>query len=136
MPNSACQALEVLWLVGELTGNMEWLEFIEQSLQQASQEAIKAPLQYPSVVRVLNAYEEGSEIWVLRGELHQTVGWQEYLSTGQYSQRWVFSLEPNSDVLKDKYPAQEKAAAYCCRNRQCFPALESFDAIQDFAQTK
>ncbi|WP_417445672.1 thioredoxin domain-containing protein [Kangiella sp.] len=136
MPNSACQALEVLWLVGELTGKMEWLEFIEQSLQQASKEAIKAPLQYPSVVRVLNAYEKGSEIWLLRGELHQTVGWQEYLSTGQYSQRWVFSLEPGSDLLKDKYPAQEKAVAYCCRNRQCFPALESFDAIQDFTQTE
>ncbi|MHC9511751.1 thioredoxin domain-containing protein [Kangiella sp. M94] len=136
MPNSACQALEVLWLVSDLTGKLDWQDFIEKSLQQASAEAIKAPLQYPSVVRALNAYEKGSEIWVLRGELHQTIGWQEYLSTGQYGQRWVFSLESSCDLLKDKYPAQEKTVAYCCRKRQCFPALESFDAIREFVQAE
>lgn len=134
MPNSACQALEVLWLVSDLTGRLDWQDFIEQSLQQAGNETLKAPLQYPSMVRLLNAYDKGSDIWVLRGELHKTVGWQAYLSTGQYSQRWVFSLEPNSDVLKDKYPAQEKAVAYCCRDHQCFPALESFDAIREFVR--
>lgn len=134
MPNSACQALEVLWLVGELTDTMDWQEFIEKSLLAASEEALKAALQYPSVVRLLNAYEKGSEMWVLRGELHQTVAWQEYLSTGQYNQRWVFSLEADSGLFSEKYPAQKQAMAYCCRSRQCFPALESLDAIQEFLQ--
>ncbi len=134
MPNSACQALEVLWLVSELTGKLDWQEFIEKSFASASQEAIKAPLQYPSVVRLLQAFDKGSEIWVLRGNLHQTVAWQEYLTTGQYGNRWVFSLKTDSDLLTDKYPPQEKAVAYCCRNRQCFPALESLDAIQEFLQ--
>lgn len=136
MPNSACQALEVLWLVSELTGKLDWQEFIDKSLHQAGAEAIKAPLQYPSVVRLLNAYEKGSEIWVLRGELHQTVSWQEYLTTGQYSQRWVFSIEPDKELVTEKYPAQQQAVAYCCRNRQCFPALQSMAAIQDFIKTE
>lgn len=132
MPNSACQALEVLWLVSELTGKLDWQEFIEKSVRVAGQEAVKAPLQYPSVVRLARAFEQGSEIWVLRGDLHQTVAWQEYLTTGQYSERWVFSLKPDDDLLNQKYPAQEQPVAYCCRNRQCFPALKSMDAIKEF----
>ncbi|WP_018623764.1 thioredoxin domain-containing protein [Kangiella aquimarina] len=132
MPNSACQALEVLWLVSELTGKLDWQDFIEKSLHSAGHEAIKAPLQYPSVVRLARAFEQGSEIWVLRGDLHQTVAWQEYLTTGQYSERWVFSVRPDEDLLEQKYPAQEMPVAYCCRNRQCFPALASIAAIKEF----
>ena len=134
MPNSACQALEVLWLVGELTGKLQWQSFIELSLQQAAAEASKAPLQYPSVVRTLQAYENGSDIWVLRGSRHQTVAWQEYLTTGQYGKRWVICLENDEQYLQEKYPAQEQAVAYCCRQRQCFPALTSLKAIQAFLE--
>lgn len=141
MPNSACQALEVLWVVAEMTNNIEWLEFVEKSLNQASAEAEDAPLQYPSVIRLLEQWHQGLELWVIRGDSYAMVEWHQFLSTGLNPNRWVFSIEKalsekavQDKAIEEKFSTTaEVVVAYCCRERQCFPVLTDFAAMKQFA---
>ncbi|GAA4359814.1 thioredoxin domain-containing protein [Kangiella marina] len=136
MPSSSAQALEALWVVAEMTNNTEWLTFVEKSLKQASVEAKQAPLQYPSVIRLLEVWSQGLELWVIRGESFELPSWQEYLSTGLKPGCWVFGVEHgvNDVSLESKFPATDGMAAYCCRERQCFPALNDFEALKRFVE--
>ena len=136
MPSSSAQALEVLWVVAELTNDLERLDFVEKSLGQAYAEAKQAPLQYPSVIRLLDVWQQGLELWVLRGDSFELPPWQEYLATGLNSGRWVFALEKgiNDVSLEKKFPATKQLSAYCCRERQCFPAINDFDELKRFTE--
>lgn len=140
MPSSSVQALEAIWVVAELTGNTKWLEFVEKSLKQIRAEAINAPLQYASAIGLIEVWQEGLELWVIRGEEHEIPMWQEYLTTGLNPSRWVFAINHgvNDPVLETKFPAKpdsdQTLRAYCCRQRQCFPAISEFTALKSFMQ--
>lgn len=135
MPSSACQALEAMWVVAEMANHLEWLEFVEKSLVHVRNEARNAPLQYASAVRLLEFWERGLELWVLRGEGYQLPSWHEYLSTGLNPNRWVFAIESgvNDARIEDKFPTDiQELQAYCCRQRQCFPAITEFESLKSF----
>jgi uncharacterized protein YyaL (SSP411 family) len=138
MPSSACQALEAVWVVAEITNNMDWLSFVEKSLSQVRAEAKEAPLQYASAIKVLEAWERGLELWVVRGESYELPLWQEYLSTGLNPNRWVLAIENgvNDVAVEEKFPAstdnEKSLVAYCCRRRQCFPAITDFETLKSF----
>ncbi len=134
MPNGAAQALEAVWVVAEMTSDTERLAFIEKSLVQARAEAEQAPLQYPSVIRLLEVWQQGLELWVLRGDGFELPPWKEYLATGLNPGRWVFALEKgiNDVSLEKKFPATAQLSAYCCRECQCFPAINDYEALKEF----
>ncbi|MBV34959.1 MAG: thioredoxin domain-containing protein [Rickettsiales bacterium] len=142
MPSSSIQALEALWVVAELTANMEWLEFVEKSLIRARAEAVNAPMQYASAVRLLEVWQQGIELWVIRGEGYELPQWQEYLTTGLNPNRWVFAIEhgANDAEIETKFPAkpgeEQTLRAYCCRQRQCFPAISDLTNLKRFLQEK
>ncbi|GAA0207182.1 thioredoxin domain-containing protein [Kangiella japonica] len=140
MPSSSIQALESLWVVAELTGNTEWLEFVEKSLLKARAEAASAPVQYASAVRLLEVWQQGIELWVIRGEGYELPQWKEYLTTGLNPSRWVFAIEhgANDTVIETKFPAkpddEQTLRAYCCRQHQCFPPISDLEKLKSFLQ--
>lgn len=140
MPSSSIQALEVLWVVAELTGNTEWLEFVEKSLIKARTEAANAPVQYASAVRLLEVWQQGVELWVIRGEGYELPQWQEYLTIGLNPNRWVFAVAHgvNDVAIETKFPAksdgEQTLRAYCCRQRQCFPVISDLANLKRFLQ--
>ncbi|WP_223671245.1 thioredoxin domain-containing protein [Kangiella shandongensis] len=133
MPSSACQALQALWVVAEMTNRTEWITFVEKSLQLAASEAKEAPLQYPSVISLLEQWQQGLELWVLRGDTVEMLPWQQYLQTGLNPQRQVFAIEAgaNDKALEVKFPATQELTAYCCREHQCFPPITDFESLKD-----
>lgn len=135
MPSSACQALEVMWVVAEMTNNQQWFEFVEKSMNVAYGEAKEAPMQHPSAINLIEKWQQGLDLWVLRGEAVDMPPWHQYLTTGLAPNRWVFAIEKgvNDKVLESKFAATDLMVAYCCREGQCFPAIEDFDALKDFA---
>ena len=137
MPSSTTQALEALWVVAELTNDTEKLSFVENSLHSAAAQAKQSPLQHPSVIRLLDIWQKGLELWVLRGESFELPSWHEYLATGLNPRRWVFALEKgiNDVALEKKFPAKAGMAAYCCREHQCYPPIESFEQLKEFVGT-
>ncbi|GAA4345871.1 thioredoxin domain-containing protein [Kangiella taiwanensis] len=137
MPSSTTQALEALWVVAELTNDTEKLSFVENSLHSAAAQAKQSPLQHPSVIRLLDIWQKGLELWVLRGESFELPSWHEYLATGLNPGRWVFALEKgiNDVALEKKFPAKADMAAYCCREHQCYPPIESFEQLKEFVGT-
>ncbi|AOE48865.1 thioredoxin domain-containing protein [Kangiella sediminilitoris] len=132
MPNSACQALEAVWVVAEMTGDTKRLEFVEKSLKQAATEAKQSPLQHSSVIHLIEQWQQGLEMWVLRGESAEMVSWQRYLKTGLNPYRYVFAIEAgvNDKLLEVKFPAADVMVGYCCREHQCFPAVRDFESLK------
>jgi len=134
MPSGNGIAANVLYRLGYLLGNTDYIDAADRLLNSAWASMSQYPHAHCSLLNALEEKLRPSEYIILRGEEEELDVWQEILEMNFNPQRYVLSI-PNHEhnlpgALQDKAP-KGHTIAYICQGMNCRQPIEDIEQISD-----
>jgi len=122
MPSGNGIAADALHRLGQLTGDLHYLDAAEKTLRGAGTVIEQYPSAHGAMLCALQTWLQGLELIVLRGEQSALAPWREKLNAVYRPQRMVMAIPPDAvdlpQALLEK-KSEGEAIAYRCTGQQC-----------------
>lgn len=133
IPSANGAAASLLYRVGVLVGNTQYIESATKTLALYSQNIAATPSVFATLTIAAADASENNKTVVVRGSPGKMAAWQQALKPLQRSGVWVYYIADDTANLPDglalKAAIKGKTVGYVCQGFRCSAALTEVDAL-------